>query len=144
MNCAHARRQLRKERDREPRLASDSEGRFVLIGLFQLLLASLSAAPLLALSVFTAAPYAHGKFTCPSRDSWQLPYIRLRCCSDSATSVISCVDRFLKNRKSMATSTFTPAAARRKLRFAFDLEFRELALLGLFQFFLAHCRAGIC
>jgi hypothetical protein len=56
----------------------------------------------------------------------------------------SCLDGFLKNRKSMATNAFhTPAAARRKLTFAFDSEFRELALLGLLQFLFALSGIGI-
>ncbi len=36
-----------------------------------------------------------------------------------------------------AFSASPPAAARSKLTFTFDLEFRELALLGFFQFFFA-------
>src|ERR1700674_3314440 len=56
----------------------------------------------------------------------------------------SCLDGFLKNRKSMATNAFhTPAAARRKLPFSFDSEFRELALLGLLQFLFALSGIGI-
>jgi hypothetical protein len=43
----------------------------------------------------------------------------------------------------IANAFHTPAAARRKLTFALDLESRELALLGLFQLLIVLCCVGM-